>query len=198
MDEGPDHFGRSWQDTITVLCATFMLISALLLAHISSKAKASASGNEAPGNVMFEVRWPDKVDADVDLWVQGPGDVPVGYSNKGGVLFNLLRDDLGTIADVTDLNYEVAFSRGLYPGLYVANLHLFRNTGGTYPVEATVVASVKYAAGQSAVQLATTRILLRKEGQETTAMRFRLDGDGKLVPGSVDNVQTYLRSAGAK
>jgi xanthosine utilization system XapX-like protein len=26
--------------------------------------------------------------------VQAPGDVPVGYSNKSGGVFNLLRDDL--------------------------------------------------------------------------------------------------------
>lgn len=193
-----DHFGKGWQDTITVLCCTFMLISALMLAHISSKAKASASGNEAPGNVMIEVRWPDEVNADVDLWVQGPGDIPVGYSNKGGVLFNLLRDDLGKMADVTDLNYEVSYSRGLYPGLYVANLHLFRNAGNVYPVEATVVASVKRKPNESAVQVAAATVSLKKEGQEITTMRFRLDADGNVVPGSVDNLQTYLRSAGVK
>jgi len=33
--------------------------------------------------------------AHVDLWVQAPGDVPVGYSNKSGGVLNLLRDDLG-------------------------------------------------------------------------------------------------------
>lgn len=198
MDDQPDHFGKGWQDTITVLCATFMLVAALLMAHISSKAKASASGNEVPGNVMFEVRWADALDADVDLWVQGPGDIPVGFSNKGGVLFNLLRDDLGKIADVTNLNYEVAFSRGVYPGLYVANLHLFRNVSGVYPVEATVVASIKRKANESAVQVATAKVSLRKEGQETTTMRFRLDADGNVVPGSVDNLQTDLRSAKVK
>ncbi len=193
-----DHFGKGWQDTITVLCCTFMLISALMLAHISSKAKASASGNEAPGNVMIEVRWPDEVNADVDLWVQGPGDIPVGYSNKGGVLFNLLRDDLGKVAEVTDLNCEVSYSRGLYPGLYVANLHLFHNAGNVYPVEATVVASVERKPNESAVQVATAKVSLKKEGQETTAFRMRLDADGNVVPGSVDNLQTSLRSAKVK
>ena len=58
---------------------------------------------------MIEARWPDAVDADVDLWVQAPGDVPVGYSNKGGAIFNLLRDDLGTRADATGINYEISY-----------------------------------------------------------------------------------------
>ena len=42
--------------------------------------------------------------AHFDLWVQAPGDVPVGYSNKSGGVFNLLRDDLGKAKDMTDGN----------------------------------------------------------------------------------------------
>ena len=78
---------------------------------------------------MIEARWPDGVDADVDLWVQAPGDVPVGYSNKGGAIFNLLRDDLGQRADATGMNYEVSYARGMPAGEYTANLHLYRNAG---------------------------------------------------------------------
>ena len=36
----------------------------------------------------------DTVDVDIDLWVKAPDDIPVGYSNQGGLFFNLLRDDL--------------------------------------------------------------------------------------------------------
>jgi hypothetical protein len=48
----------------------------------------------------------------VDLWVQAPGDIPVGYSNKGGLIMNLLRDDLGT-NDPTPLLYENQYSHGV-------------------------------------------------------------------------------------
>ena len=107
----------------------FVTVAVLLLPHIGEQqAKAAASETaQPPGNVMIEARWPDAVDADVDLWVQAPGDVPVGYSNKGGAIFNLLRDDLGTRADATGLNYEISFARGLPAGEYTANLHLYRN-----------------------------------------------------------------------
>ena len=64
---------------------------------------ARATTSLAPGNVIIEAQWADKLDADVDLWVQAPGDVPVGYSNKSGAVFNLLRDDLGRAHDITDL-----------------------------------------------------------------------------------------------
>ena len=64
--------------------------------------------------MIVDAQWPDNWRTDVDLWVQAPGDVPVGYSNKGGVIMNLLRDDLGT-NDPTPLRYENQFSRGVPP-----------------------------------------------------------------------------------
>jgi hypothetical protein len=42
--------------------------------------------------------------AHFDLWVQAPGDLPIGYSNKSGGVFNILRDDLGKAKDMTDGN----------------------------------------------------------------------------------------------
>ena len=183
-----------FRDVITLALAGFVAALILLLPHINPKGAKAAIGEEPPGNVIVELRWPDKADSDVDLWVQGPGDVPVGYSNKGGKLFNLLRDDLGLRADATDLNYEVAYSRGVQPGEYVVNVHLYRNLEAPYPLGATVVASVKRKVGESAVQLVTTKVALGREGQELTAFRFRLDEQGNLVPGSVNSLFRELRA----
>ena len=46
-----------------------------------------------------------------------PDDIPVGYSNKGGLFFNLLRDDLGIYKDNSPVNYEVSYSRGISKGV---------------------------------------------------------------------------------
>jgi hypothetical protein len=69
----------------------------------------------------------DKLDADVDLWVEAPGDRPVGYSNKSGQIFSLLRDDLGKSQDITDFNYEIAYSRGM-PAGGMTPARIFRTT----------------------------------------------------------------------
>jgi hypothetical protein len=140
------------------------------------------------------VRWPDELDADVDLWVEGPGDVPVGYSNKGGKLFNLLRDDLGRRSDATELNYEVSYSRGIVAGEYTVNVHLYRNLSRQLPIPATIVASVKRSSMESARQLVSTKVALGREGQELTVFRFRLDADGNLQPGSVHSLFKPLRA----
>jgi hypothetical protein len=152
-------------------------------------------GEQSPGNVIIEAQWADSLDADVDLWVKAPGDKPVGYSNKSGAVFNLLRDDLGKAQDVTDNNYEVAYSRGMPAGEYVANVHMYRGIGVTYPVTVKLVARVKPTPDESAQKLLTATVQLRHENDQVTAFRFQLDNHGHLVAGSVNDVYKELRTA---
>lgn len=183
-----------FRDVITLALAGFVVCVILLLPHVNPPGAKTADNVEPPGNVIIEARWPDDLDSDVDLWVQGPGDLPVGYSNKGGALFNLLRDDLGRRGDATGLNYEVSYSRGIVGGEYTVNLHLYRNPARVTPIPVTVVTSVKRNAKESAKQILVSEIDLKREGQETTVFRFSLDEAGGLVPGSVHSVQRPLRA----
>jgi hypothetical protein len=171
-----------------------MAMVILMLPHLNPPGKAALEGTTPPGNVIVELRWPDELDSDVDLWVEAPGDIPVGYSNKGGVIFNLLRDDLGRRADATGLNYEVSYSRGIPAGEYTVNIHLYRNTAGILPIPVTVVTSVKKTPKESARQLLASKIDLAREGEELTVFRFALDQAGDLVPGSVHSLQRNLRA----
>jgi hypothetical protein len=189
-----DDSGTVFRDVITLALCGFVAIVVLLLPHLNPPAQASAvDGVTSPGNVIIEIKWPDGRDADVDLWVQAPGDVPVGYSNKGGAIFNLLRDDLGRFGDATNLNYEISYSRGLPPGEYVANVHLYRNADGQ-PVDVEMTVSVKATVQENAHPLLATKLTLRREGEELTGLRFKLDADGNLVPNSMHNLFKQLRS----
>lgn len=181
-----------FRDVIFLALSGFVAIVILLLPHLNPPATAS-EGTPTKGNVIVEMSWPDKVSADVDLWVQAPGDAAVGYSNKGGLVFNLLRDDLGQQGDVTDINYEVSYSRGIPAGEYTVNVHLYRNTAATLPLIVNVVVSVKASPKDPARRLLTTKLQLDHEGQEATAFRFTLDEEGSLVPGSVHDLPKPLR-----
>jgi hypothetical protein len=183
-----------FRDVVMLALAGFVVLVIMLLPHLNPPGAATADNTTPPGNVIVEVRWPDEIDADVDLWVQAPGDIPVGYSNKGGAVFNLLRDDLGKRADVTGLNYETSYSRGILPGEYAVNLHLYRNPSQAYPVPATVVTSVKRGADDAARQLLASKVLLVREGEELTVYRFGLNEAGALVAGSVHSLQKALRA----
>jgi hypothetical protein len=189
-----DASGTVFRDVVMLALVGFVAIVVMLLPHLNPPGAKTADNMTPPGNVIVEIRWPDEIDADVDLWVQAPGDVPVGYSNKGGVVFNLLRDDLGNRIDVTGLNYETSYSRGLQPGEYTVNLHLYRNPSGVYPIPVTVVTSVKRNAKETARQLLASDVLLVSEGEEMTVYRFDLTEDGDLVAGSVHSLQKPLRA----
>lgn len=193
-DSGDDS-GTVFRDVILLALAGFMFVTVLLLPHINPKGKESEGSTDPPGNVIVELRWDDKLRTDVDLWVQAPGDVPVGYSNKSGLIFNLLRDDLGSHADPTEVNFETSFSRGIPPGEYTVNVHLFRNLENTYPINVRVVVRVKSDNEAGARPISATTVRLDREGQELTAFRFRLTEKGELVPNSLNSVFKPLRSA---
>ena len=168
----------------------FVAIVVILLPHLNPP-QAGEEQTVPPGNVIVTIDWPDGWATDVDLWVQAPGERPVGYSNLGGRTFNLLRDDRGTYRDDTGQNREQAMSRGIPVGQYVVNLHLYSNTERTFPVPVGIEVVVISPSGR------VKRILQGQEtltslGQELTVWRFRLDGDGNL--GAVNTIQTPLRS----
>jgi len=189
-----DETGTVFRDVILLALAGFVAIVVMILPHLNPPDAKTADAMDPPGNVIVEARWADAWDTDVDVWVQAPGDVPVGYSNKGGAIFNLLRDDLGRRGDATEMNYEVTYSRGIPPGEYTVNMHLYRNPERKLPVPVTVVVSVKKTAQESGKQILASKVQLSREGQEVTVFRFKLDETGDLVPGSVHNLQRPLRN----
>ncbi len=185
-----------WLDTALLMLGGFILTTVLMMSVVNPPAKsADSEGDKAPGNVVIEAQWPDKLDADVDLWVEAPGDRPVGYSNKSGQIFSLLRDDLGKSQDITDFNYEIAYSRGMPPGEYVVNVHLYRAINASSPIQVKLVASVRADEEGKSRQLVTTNVELLRLNDQVTAFRFNLDSEGNLVPGSVNSLFKELRVA---
>ena len=183
-----------FRDVIMLALLGFITIVILLLPHLNPPVKAN-DPSQPPGNVIVELRWPDNIDADVDLWVEAPGDTPVGYSNKGGGIFNLLRDDLGNSNDATKLNYEIAFSRGIPAGEYTVNLHLYRSKHRYLPIPAVVVIGIKADRDAALLPITSSSVKLVRVGQEITVARFSIDEHGMLVPGSIHELQRELRAA---
>ena len=179
-----------FRDVILLALSGFVAVVLILLPHLHPPVEAKEA--PPPGNVVIEINWPSNIDTDVDLWVEAPGDRPVGYSNKGGRVFNLLRDDLGQFRDLTDVKYEVAYSRGVVEGEYTINLHLYRNKSAVVPV--TVVASAKRSNGANLKRLTSAKVELGYTGEEVTVVRFALNKDGEIVPGSMHELFKPLRS----
>ena len=175
---------------IVVVCLLGALL--LLLPHINPPSEQASQDITSPGSMIVEISWPDESDHDVDLWVRGPDGFSVGYSSLSGPLFNLLRDDLGHMADLMKLNYENAYSRGLPPGEYIVNLHLFR-AGPILPVPVSARIMIKRAPTDPPVRIYETVSSLRWLGQELTVIRFRLDEEGRVIPSSQNSAFESIR-----
>jgi len=191
FDDGDD--GTVFRDVIMLALLGFVTIVVLLLPHLNPPTKPTEQ--QQPGNIVVELHWPDDMNTDVDLWVQAPGDRPVGYSNRGGRIFNLLRDDMGHINDAGQLNYEIAFSRGAPEGEYTVNLHLYSNSDSRRTVPAQVVVGIKKDEQRAMQIIYNKQVELAHIGQEVTVVRFSLDDHAQLLPGSIHDLPRRLRSA---
>ena len=63
-----DSSATLFRDVIMLALAGFVTLVMLLLPHINPKATAEDTA-KSPGNMTVELRWPDDINADVDLWV---------------------------------------------------------------------------------------------------------------------------------
>lgn len=188
-----DSSGTVFRDVLMLALIGFVAMVIMLLPHIS-ETQDEKDEHTPPGNVVVEMHWPDELPVDVDLWVQAPNDVPVGFWNQGSENFNLLRDDLGMEGDASARNYEVSYSRGIRAGEYTVNVHMYGKVPSGVVIPVRVVVSVK-AKYDSLRQILETSLDLQRRNQEETAFRFRLTADGDLVPGSVTTLRRRLVTA---
>ncbi len=134
---------------------------------------------------IISVSWPDDLSDDIDLWVRDPLGNTVSYLRKNAGWLHLDRDDRGEINDTIEvdgrqvvypINQEVVTIRGIVAGEYVVNLYYY-TASGTRPFEALV----KIERVNPTLQTVFVRkVSMRRQDQETTVTRFRLDADGRF------------------
>ena len=183
-----------FRDVILLALTGFIFMVVLLLPFVNPPTDNSNT-TDPPGNVIVELFWDNQRDVDIDLWVKAPDDIPVGYSNKGGLFFNLLRDDLGKYKDNSPVNYEVSYSRGISEGSYIVNLHLYREDENPFkPINAKLVVSVVDPDTNKRRQILLSEKKLYVVGEELTIFQFVLDKKGNLDKDSINNTFVQLRS----
>ena len=179
-----------FRDFLFLAALGFCALLVIVLPFLNPPGQKAVQGTPPPGNLVVLITWkPGPID--VDLWLSSPKDLkPVGYTNTTGELWDLLRDDLGTRRDSTPLNFENAYTRGIVPGEYVINVHCF-GCEKHLPVEVLIEVSRKDKDG-NVKKLLTTKVVLLRQDQELTALRFRLNNDLSLDRDSVNNIYKRL------
>jgi hypothetical protein len=156
----------------------------LALLAISPEAKEGKIDSKA--EFIITMDWPDSHPDDLDLFVQDPIGNIAWYRHREAGFLTLDRDDRGGANDFIVVNgrkipspirEEIVTVRGIVPGEYTVNISHFQATTGQ-PVPATVKVQ---KLNPTAQVIFDDKVMVDHTGDEKTAVRFRLDPEGKVI-----------------
>lgn len=160
----------------------FLFFLALLAVSTDSKEGKIDSKAE----FIITLDWPDNHPDDLDLFVQDPAGNIAWYRHREAGFLTLDRDDRGGANDFIVVNgrkipspirEEIVTVRGIVPGEYTVNVSHFQAR-----TDEPVSASVKVQKLNPTAQVIfDNKVVLTRTGDEKTAVRFRLDPDGKVI-----------------
>jgi hypothetical protein len=175
--------GLGFTDLLFNALLGFVVMFVLAFLLINPIARTGAVDPKA--EFLITLTWPDGRPEDVDLYVADPAANLVWFRQREAGLMHLDRDDLGQRNDSIEvagrrianpLNQEIVSIRGIVPGEFVVNVHLYREHGGS-----AVPATVKVEKLNPKVELVFYgSVALVARGDERTAVRFAVGADGRV------------------
>ena len=180
------HSNTSFLDILFNTLVGFVLlfiIAFLLISPVKKKKEI-----EQKAEYVISVTWPGHLSDDVDSWLEDPTGKIMFFRRRETGLMHLDRDDLGTINDTQFVpgiglvnyphNREITTIRGIMPGEYVFNVHLYRKRSGGDPIPVTVILE---KLNPHVKLLYAKTVVLTNFWEEKTVIRFVLDVDGEVV-----------------
>jgi len=180
------HSNTSFLDILFNTLVGFVLlfiIAFLLISPVKKKKEI-----EQKAEYVITVTWPGELSDDIDSWLEDPMENVMYFRAKEVGLMHLDRDDLGKSNDhqfvpgIGSVNYpynrEITTIRGIMPGEYVFNVHLYRkdHEGNSIPV--TVILE---KLNPHVKLLYSKTVTLTDTWEEKTIIRFVLDVDGEIT-----------------
>jgi hypothetical protein len=176
-------FGVAFTDLLFNALLGFVVM--FLLAFLLINPVARTGAVDAKAEFLITLAWPDGRREDVDLYVEDPSGNLVWFRAREAGLMHLDRDDLGRSNDVIQvggreivnpINQEVVSIRGILPGEYVVNLHLYRADH-----DQRVPTAVKVEKLNPKVEIVFYgEVVLTRQSEERTAVRFAVRPDGSV------------------
>jgi hypothetical protein len=156
----------------------------LALLAISPDAKEGKIDSKA--EFIITMDWPDNHPDDLDLFVQDPAGNIAWYRHREAGFLTLDRDDRGGANDfilvngrkiASPIREEIVTVRGILAGEYTVNISHFQATTGQ-PVPVTVKVQ---KLNPTAQVIFDDKVVVDHTGDEKTAVRFRIDTEGKVI-----------------
>jgi len=170
-----------------MLFKALQIVAFLFFIAVLSIAPDAKDGKvDTKAEFIITMDWPDNHPDDLDLFVQDPIGNIVWYRHREAGFLTLDRDDRGGANDfilvngmkiASPIREEIVTVRGLVPGEYTVNISHFQAVTGQ-PVEATVKVQ---KLNPNAQVIFDDKIVVDHTGDEKTALRFKLDAEGKVI-----------------
>jgi hypothetical protein len=170
-----------------MLFKALQVIAFLFFIALLSIAPDNKDGKvDSKAEFIITMDWPDNHPDDLDLFVQDPIGNIAWYRHREAGFLTLDRDDRGGANDFIIINgrklpspirEEIVTVRGVVAGEYTVNISHFQATTGQ-PVEAKVKVQKLNPTAQVVFD---DKIMVDHTGDEKTALRFKIDAEGKVV-----------------
>ncbi len=170
-----------------MLFKALQVIAFLFFIALLSIAPDNKEGKvDSKAEFIITMDWPDNHPDDLDLFVQDPIGNIAWYRHRESGFLTLDRDDRGGANDFIIVNgrklpspirEEIVTVRGVVAGEYTVNVSHFQATTGQ-PVAATVKVQKLNPTAQVVFD---DKIIVDHTGDEKTALRFKLDAEGKVI-----------------
>ena len=180
------HSNTSFLDILFNTLVGFVLlfiIAFILISPIKKKKEI-----EQKAEYVITVTWPGEFGDDVDSWLEDPTGKIMYFRKKEVGLMHMDRDDLGKLNDrqhvpgIGMVNYpynrEITTIRGIMPGEYVFNVHLYRKVSKDSSIPVTVILE---KLNPHVKLLYSKTVTLSDFWEEKTIIRFVLDVDGEIT-----------------
>ena len=128
------HADRSFVDLLFNIFLGFIALFFIALLMINPVRKKSDVKLKA--EFLIKVVWPENSEQDIDTYFQDPIGNLVWFGDKDAGLMHIDRDDLGSLNDkvltkagqiLLKENREIVTIRGIVPGEYCLNIHLYND-----------------------------------------------------------------------
>ena len=159
------------------------IIAFLLISPVKKKKEI-----EQKAEYVITATWPAGMGDDIDSWLEDPTGKIMYFRKKEVGLMHLDRDDLGTLNDTQHVpgigmvnypyNREITTIRGIMPGEYVFNVHLYRKTSKDSSIPVTVILE---KLNPHVKLLYSKTVILSNFWEEKTIIRFVLNSDGEIT-----------------
>jgi hypothetical protein len=165
----------------TLLCFAALFALSFILINPSKTEK----NVEIKAEFVIMATWPQELDDDVDVYLEDPAGHLVAFMRREDGLMHLDRDDLGSRNDFINTpagrveyleNREIVTVRGIVPGEYVLNVHMYSKKSVGVSTQVTVIVDKINPYGTVIVKT----VELGSTGDEKTVCRFVVDEEGNV------------------